>query len=94
MFQAGGFPTLARVLADWMPAEQRGFAQGLVWTFSRLGGFLAPFLFLWLFKAFGGRWAPPFWILASLGLLWCAVFWPWFRNRPGRCGRSTTRNVP
>jgi len=83
MFQAGGFPALARVLADWMPAQQRGLAQGMVWTFSRLGGFLAPFLFLWLFKAVGGWWAPPFWFLAGFGFLWCAAFWPWFRNRPG-----------
>src|SRR5205823_808631 len=82
MFQAGGFPALARVLADWMPMQQRGLAQGLVWTFSRLGGFLAPFLFLALFRAFGGWWAPPFWCLAGLGLLWSAAFWLWFRNRP------------
>src|SRR6202034_1782999 len=27
-------------------------------------------------------WAVPFLILASLGVLWCACFWPWFRNRP------------
>src|SRR2546423_7308167 len=27
MLQAGGFPGLARVIADWMPAQQRGFAQ-------------------------------------------------------------------
>lgn len=79
--QAGGFPGLARVLADWMPARQRGFAQGMVWTFSRLGGFLAPLLIYWLFRAFGG-WATPFWIMASLGLVWCVIFWPWFRNRP------------
>jgi sugar phosphate permease len=82
MAQAGGFPVLARVLADWMPAQQRGFAQGLVWTFSRLGGALVPFLFLWLFKVFGG-WTTPFWDMAFLGLIWCAAFWPWFRNRPG-----------
>jgi MFS transporter, ACS family, glucarate transporter len=80
--QAGGFPALARVLADWMPLRQRGFAQGLVWTFSRLGGALAPLLYLWLFRVCGG-WAPPFWLLGCLGLLWCAGFWPWFRNRPG-----------
>jgi sugar phosphate permease len=80
--QAGGFPALARVLADWMPLRQRGFAQGLVWTFSRLGGALAPPLYLWLFRLCHG-WAPPFWILAGLGILWCAGFWPWFRNRPG-----------
>jgi sugar phosphate permease len=80
-FQAGGFPGLARVVADWVPTPQRGFAQGLIWTFSRLGGFLAPLLVLWLFDGFGD-WAAPLWLLASLGLLWCAFFWPWFRNRP------------
>src|SRR5262249_8433123 len=53
-----------------------------VWTFSRLGGALAPLLFLGLFRIFGG-WATPFWVLACLGLLWSGGFWPWFRNRPG-----------
>jgi sugar phosphate permease len=80
--QAGGFPALARVLADWMPLRQRGFAQGLVWTFSRLGGALAPPLYLWLFRLCDD-WAMPFWILAGMGIVWCAGFWPWFRNRPG-----------
>src|SRR5438105_27159 len=81
-FQAGGFPGLARVVADWIPTPERGFAQGLIWTCSRLGGFVAPLLVgLWLFKVFEG-WAIPFVILASLGLLWSVCFWPWFRNRP------------
>jgi sugar phosphate permease len=81
--QAGGFPGLARVVADWVPTPQRGFAQGLIWTFSRLGGFVAPLLVvLWLLPAFNG-WALPLCLLASLGLLWCTFFWPWFRNRPG-----------
>ncbi len=100
-FQAGGFPVVARVVADWMPAPERGSAQGMIWTFSRLGGFLAPLLFLWLLQLTGG-WATPFWLLGGLGLLWCALFWPWFRNRPAEmrqvnpaereliaCGRST-----
>jgi ACS family glucarate transporter-like MFS transporter len=82
MFQAGGFPGLARVLADWMPTQQRGFAQGMNWTFSRLGGFVAPLLVVWLItKVFDG-WAIPCWLLAGLGLVWCVFFWPWFRNRP------------
>jgi sugar phosphate permease len=80
-FQAGGFPVLARVIADWMPARERGFAQGLVWTFSRLGGFVAPLLVLWLFGYFGS-WPVPFLLIGSLGLAWGALFWPWFRNRP------------
>jgi MFS transporter, ACS family, glucarate transporter len=82
MFQAGAFPGLARVVADWIPPARRGFAQGLLWTFSRVGGCAGPLLVgLWLFKVFDG-WAIPFLILASLGVLWCACFWPWFRNRP------------
>jgi len=81
MFQAGGFPVLARVLADWMPARERASAQGMMWTFSRLGGAFVPFLFLWLFRLFG-TWTTPFWIMGGLGILWSAAFWPWFRNRP------------
>ncbi len=81
MFQAGGFPTLARALADWIPLKQRASAQGMSWTFSRLGGAFVPFLFLWLFDSFG-TWTTPFWIMGGLGVLWAALFWPWFRNRP------------
>jgi sugar phosphate permease len=81
MFQAGGFPALARVVADWMPVRERGSAQGTIWTLSRLGGALSPLLFGWLFRVFG-TWTTPFWILAGLGVVWSAAFWPWFRNRP------------
>jgi sugar phosphate permease len=81
MFQAGGFPVWARVVADWMPLQERGAAQGTVWTFSRLGGALSPFLILGLFWLFG-TWTTPFLALAGLGVLWCALFWPWFRNKP------------
>src|SRR5207244_10065370 len=68
-FQAGGFPVLARVVADWMPARQRGSAQGTVWTFSRLGGAVAPLLVVWLITKVFGTWTTPLWLLASLGLL-------------------------
>src|SRR5262245_24028138 len=78
MFQAGGFPVWARVIADWIPLSQRGAAQGAVWTFSRLGGALSPFLILGLFWLFGA-WTMSFLSLAGLGILWCVLFWPWFR---------------
>src|SRR5207237_8754169 len=81
LFQAAEFPSLARVMADWMPVQERGTAQGMIWMFSRLGGAIVPFLFsgmLWFF----GTWTTPFWIMAGLGILWCAGFWPWFRNQP------------
>jgi ACS family glucarate transporter-like MFS transporter len=84
--QAGGFPAWARVIADWMPVRERGMAQGIVWGFSRLGGAMSPFIFLWLFQFFG-TWTTPFWILAAMGLVWCGFFFPWFRNRPEETSR-------
>ncbi len=81
-FQAGVFPGLARVVADWMPAQQRGSAQGSIWTFSRIGGALAPVFVVWLItKVFHG-WSITITLIAALGLIWSAFFWLWFRNRP------------
>jgi sugar phosphate permease len=80
-FQSGAFPVFTRVVADWMPLTERASAQGAMWTASRLGGALIPFVLAWLLGVFGG-WRVPFEMLAGLGLLWAAAFWYWFRNRP------------
>jgi MFS transporter, ACS family, glucarate transporter len=80
-FQAGTFPVWSRVTADWMPVTQRGSALGTIWMFSRIGGALSPFVFLWLFLAFR-TWTIPLWLLALLGIVWSVGFWIWFRNRP------------
>jgi sugar phosphate permease len=81
MFQAGGFPALGRIMADWMPMLERGFAQGAIWMFSRWGGALIPFLLVWLFRVCG-NWPAAFVIIAFLGVVWCALFWPFFRDHP------------
>jgi sugar phosphate permease len=81
MFQAGGFPSLSRMMTDWMPMRERASAQGLVWMSSRMGGALVPLLLGALFDWFG-TWPTPLWLVAGLGVLWSVVFWPWFRNRP------------
>jgi ACS family glucarate transporter-like MFS transporter len=81
MFQAGAFPLLSRMLTDWMPARERASAQGTVWMASRLGGLIAPWTFTLLLLVCGS-WQTPLWILAGVGCVWCAGFWPWFRNRP------------
>ena len=36
--QAGTFPAIARMMADWMPTTERGSAQGAIWMSSRMGG--------------------------------------------------------
>jgi sugar phosphate permease len=80
-FQAGTFPAFSRMMADWMPTTERGSAQGSVWMSSRIGGALAPRIVVPLF-ALMGDWKVAWVLVASLGLVWCAAFWPWFRNRP------------
>ena len=45
-------------------AHRRGTAQGLVWTFSRVGGAIGPFLYFGLFNL-SGVWTTPLWILAG-----------------------------
>jgi ACS family glucarate transporter-like MFS transporter len=84
-FQAGAFPALSRVMADWMPIQERGKAQGLIWMSSRIGGAIAPFLLGWLVARSGG-WPGSLALVSALGLLWCVWFWPWFRNRPEEAG--------
>ena len=86
MLQAGGFPTLGRVIADWMPINERGKAQGSIWMFSRWGGALIPFILKWLFEVWGS-WPVPFLLIAGLGPLWCAAFWLWFRDKPEQMPR-------
>src|SRR5271168_5332524 len=58
MFQAGTFPVLSRMMADWMPTTERASAQGLIWMCSRAGGVLAPMLMVWLFHKLGD-WRSP-----------------------------------
>ncbi|MFO0907934.1 MAG: MFS transporter [Isosphaeraceae bacterium] len=79
--QGGMFPSVSRMLADWMPVDERGLAQGCVWTSSRIGGAIAPLVVVALFALLGVG-IVSFATMASLGLLWCLLFWPWFRNTP------------
>jgi sugar phosphate permease len=81
MFQGGMFPSISRMMTDWMPVDERATAQGLIWMSSRLGGSLAPLLVVALIHRYGTG-AKTFWALAAVGGVWCAGFWPWFRNRP------------
>jgi MFS transporter, ACS family, glucarate transporter len=80
-FQAGTFPSISRMTADWMPTTERGSAQGTIWMASRLGGAIAPLILVWLFTIMG-NWKSPVMLIAVLGIAWCAAFWPWFRNLP------------
>jgi MFS transporter, ACS family, glucarate transporter len=78
--EAGCFPILTRMLSMWLPARERVTAQGMLWAFARWGGAFTPPLVLIAISAFGWRYS--FVAFASLGLVWCAIFWFWFKDNP------------
>ncbi len=78
--EAGAYPLLTRVVADWFPTAERGAALGSIWMWARLGGAFAP-LVLGRLSALVG-WRGAFWILGGVGILWAVAFRLWFRNRP------------
>lgn len=84
--EAGAYPNIARATRNWFPFAERGYAQGLVWTFGRWGGAVAPVLIVALtvpFDALGWQgWRFGFVLLAALGLAWVWGFVVHFRNHP------------
>ncbi|MCI0377561.1 MAG: MFS transporter [Gemmataceae bacterium] len=89
--EAGAYPNMARAAKSWFPFRERGRAQGLIWTFGRWGGALAPALIIALAYPFAHYtwfgydipgWRGAFALLGVLGLLWVIGFSLWFRDAP------------
>ncbi|MFO0880819.1 MAG: MFS transporter [Gemmataceae bacterium] len=78
--EAGAYPNLTRVISDWFPFHERGFAQGSIWMAARFGGAIAPLVIGRLAATFGWRYA--FLILGLVGILWVILFRRWFHDRP------------
>ena len=78
--EAGAYPNVARVLARWFPGDERGSAQGLVITSAQVGGAVAPALSAYLIEFVG--WRATFAIFGSIGIVWAAAFYHWFRDVP------------
>ncbi len=78
--EAGAFPNVARVMSRWFPDHERGRAQGVLLAASQVGGALAPFLAAMLIQQIGWRWT--FVAFGSVGAVWAAGFYVWFRDDP------------
>jgi MFS family permease len=85
------FPTATRALADWFPAEKRGFAQGITHSFARLGNFFTPPLVAFLIRV--GSWRISFIVLGGVSLLWSLVWWFYFRDNPATHRGITQREL-
>jgi ACS family glucarate transporter-like MFS transporter len=78
--EAGAYPACARAFYNWLPVAERGLAQGINFSGSRLGAAFALPAVAWLVTAAG--WRASFGVLGLVGVVWAAAWWLWFRDRP------------
>jgi len=78
--EAGAFPNVARSFSRWFPVRERGRANGVLFLGSRLGGMLSAPLALVLIARWG--WRASFAAFGTLGTVWAAAWYAWYRDRP------------
>ncbi len=79
MGEGGAFPAAARVVSEWLPAQERATAMGFINAGTSVGSLLAPPL-IGLVLIYSG-WRAVFFSAGSIGLLW--VLWWAFAYRGG-----------
>lgn len=78
--EAGAYPACARAFYTWLPVRERGLAQGVNFSGSRIGAAFALPAVAWLVSRFG--WRAAFLMLGGVGFAWAAAWLVWFRDRP------------
>lgn len=66
------FPASNQFVSRWIPTEERGFANGLIFAGVGAGAGSAPAIVTYIMVHYGWRWS--FWLSALIGLL-VGVFW-------------------
>ena len=80
MGEAGVLPSLARAFSRWLPPHARGRAFGLTLMAAALGGAATQPIVVALLERISWRLAFP--IFGSVGLVWAAAWFWWFRDDP------------
>ena len=78
--EAGAFPGSARAFYNWLPARERGLANGILFSGGLLGGAVAFPFFAWLLEFHG--WRSAFYLLSVPGILWALCWLLWFQDYP------------
>ncbi|MCS7023173.1 MAG: MFS transporter [Bryobacteraceae bacterium] len=89
--EAGAWPNVARTFASWIPLRERGIIQGIFFAGAHLAGGVTPLLVLWLEPLLG--WRMVFVVFGSLGFLWAAAWYLWFRDEPAVHPSITPREL-
>jgi ACS family glucarate transporter-like MFS transporter len=74
------YPAANQFVARWVPMEERGFINGLIFAGVGAGSGLTPPLLTWIITQHG--WRAAFWFSAVLGLIAGAVWWYASRDTP------------
>jgi ACS family glucarate transporter-like MFS transporter len=74
------YPAANQFVAYWVPQQERGFVNGLIFAGVGAGSGLTPPLLTWLIVAHG--WRSAFWFSAVVGSIAGAVWWIFARDTP------------
>jgi ACS family glucarate transporter-like MFS transporter len=74
------YPASNRLVASWIPSQERGIANGLIFAGVGAGAGVTPPLITYILLHYGWRWS--FWISAMIGLLAGGVWFLLARDAP------------
>jgi MFS transporter, ACS family, glucarate transporter len=74
------YPSSNRVVSAWIPSQERGLANGLIFAGVGAGAGITPPLITYVLLHYGWRWS--FWVSALIGLAAGAVWYVIARDKP------------
>ncbi len=89
--EAANWPGATKAVSEWFPDRERAWAVALFDSGSSLGGAIAPFLVLWIYRTFGS-WRPAFAVTGVLGFIWMTA-WLLLYRKPGEHPSITPREL-
>lgn len=78
--EAGAFPGATRAFYNWIPAKERGLANGIFHSGARCGAAVSLFILPFLISLVG--WRLTFFINGAIGIIWVAIWMLWFKDKP------------
>jgi MFS transporter, ACS family, glucarate transporter len=74
------YPAANQFVARWIPQQERGFVNGLIFAGVGAGSGLTPPLLTWIIVDYG--WRDAFWFSAVIGFFAGAIWWVFARDTP------------
>jgi D-galactonate transporter len=89
--EAPAFPTNTRVISDWLPAHERGIANGIFNSGTAVGIGLATPILAWIIETWG--WQVSFVVIGAIGFVWLGFWLYYFRNLPNKSNIANKAEV-